>query len=378
MIVGQVDVLSTFLGLVSVERWLAGGRSRVTAATVLLLVACLVKESAFLYGLAVLGLAFVPGRSTAMRRSAIPIGLVVAGVIALHLSLPRVEKMWSQGLIYGVHGVERVALGLTWFGKAARLCLVPTALVPSHGYAEVDPSLATLGPHALVGAVTLLAAAIGMVVAWRRGAAAVLGLGVVALGSCVLISGLLVRTPTDLPERLLYGASFAVSGLLALGLRRGLPDPTRRTLAIGLIAFTMFCGGAIAQRPWVSTGALADYAVETAPLVMHHHAYRAVAASRTGAVDIACYEHGLAAWLFNQYPRPVDPARLDDYLARHPPHDWLSQPDDLFEGDPCVAVFGLLRGARDQVPAIEGHMLAGFRDRYARCFVPRGAPVRAP
>jgi hypothetical protein len=321
--------------------------------------------------MAVLVLLVVPGTPRERRVAAVPIGLVVAAVVVLQLSLPRVERDWSQGMVYGVNGLERVALGLTWLGKAARLCIAPTGLVPAHGYAEVDPSLNTLAPHALVGAVALVALGCGWVVALRRGASAVVVLGVVGLGPLVLVSSLLVRTPTDLPERLLYGASFAVSGLVAIALARGMADPARRTLAIGLLALAMFGAGAVAQRPWVSSRALFDYAVETAPMVMNHRAFRAVTASRAGQPDVAAYELGVAAYLFNQYPRPVPPERLRDYEAHHAPNDWRALPADLFGGNPCVSVFGLLSAARAKVPAIERHMLAGFTDRYPRCFVRR-------
>ncbi len=371
MIVGQVDLLSTLLGLLAVERWLAGRRARFASAALLLLVACLVKESAFVFGLAVLGLCLVKGTPRERRMGAVPVGLVVAGIVALQLALPRIERIWSQGLVYGVQGVERVALGLVWFGKAVRLCVVPTGLVPSHGYAEVAPSLPTLAPDALLGMGLLLVCLAGSAVALRRGASAVLALAILGLGPLVLVSSLVVRTPTDLPERLLYGASFAVSGLAAIGTRRGMPDGARRRWAAALLAFAMACGGAMAQRPWVSTLDLADYAVETAPLVMHHHAYRAVAASNAGSMDVASYELGLAAYLFNRYPRPVDAEHLHRYAERHAPNDWLSQPSELFEGDPCVAVSGLLRAARAQVPSVEAHMLAGFANRYPRCFVRR-------
>lgn len=370
MIVGQVDVLATLLGLLALRHATATSASRgsgITSALVLL-VACLVKESAFVYGLAIVAALALPDRSTAERKRAIAPALVVALVVAVQLALPRIARGWSNGLVFESHGLERLMVGLAWLAKGSFLCFVPMDLVPTHGYAELDPSFGTLAPYAAAGALFVLVSAVFFLRAFRRSDRTLTILSVLLLAPLLLVSGLVVRTPTDLPERLLYGPSFAVSALVAIGLARGMPDPRRRSFATGALALAMFLGGAIAQRPWVSTLSLADYAVETSPRVMHLHAYRAVESMKAGRYDVASYELGLAAWIFNRYPRPVDWTEVERYEATHAPNDWLELPEVLFEGDPCRAVVGILRGARGEAPGIEGYMLRGYLGRYPRCF----------
>lgn len=371
MIVGQVDVLASVLGMLAVLVAWSRARGAWPAAAAILLVACLVKESAFVYGVALVLAQAVPGLDRRERLRALPVLAVVVLMVALQLALPRMPRIWSQGLVYASSGPTRVALGLAWLAKGAALCVAPMDLVPSHGYAELDPSFGTLALPASGGAVVLLLGTVLLGRALLRGARDRVVLLVLLFAPLLLISGLVVKTPTDLPERLLYGPSFAVSALAAIALPLGMPDASRRRVALVALVAVLCLGGAVAQRPWVSTRALADYAVETSPEVMHHHAYRAIAAMDDGAYDVASYELGLAAWLFNRYPRPVDWSVVERYEARHPPHDWLDLPTDLFGGDPCRSVVGLLHAAHGQAPRLEPHMLAGFVRRHPSCFAPR-------
>lgn len=372
MIVGQVDVLATLLGLLALHRATSASasasRSRQITSALLLLVACLVKESAFVYGFAIVAAFALPGRPADERKRAIAPALVVALVVAAQLALPRMTRVWSNGLVFESHGLERLMVGLAWLAKGSFLCFVPMDLVPTHGYAELDPSFGTLAPYAAAGAAFLLVSAVFFLGAFRRGDRTLTILAALLVAPLLLVSGLVVRTPTDLPERLLYGPSFAVSALVAIGLARGMPEPRRRTFAIGALALAMFLGGAIAQRPWVSTLSLADYAVETSPRVMHHHAYRAVESMKAGRYDVASYELGLAAWIFNRYPHPVDWTEVERYEATHAPNDWLELPEVLFAGDTCRAVVGILRGAHGEAPALEPYMLRGYAARYPACF----------
>jgi len=366
-IVGQADVLAACLGLGACLAALRPGPSR-AAALPLALLACLAKETAIVFGAAALLLLAARGAG-GRRRLAAPAGLaaLLAGFVALQLALPRSTEHWNNSLTAAAAGSERLLLGLHLAGRAGALLVAPSGMSPVHGYAAVDLSVATLAPFAAVGLLLLAALAGGSVVALRRRDRA-LGVALLLLaGPLVFVSGVPVRMPTDLPERILYPATMAASGLLAAALLR-VPRRGARVL-LGAALATAFLGATVpAQRPWRSAAALWERAVAVEPKAVRGQFNLSVVRAGQGRVGEAAWHRLLAAWVNDSWPARVDWGPVAALERELPPWERVAAaPARLDPERPCRLVRGMLDVYARTLLAAAAPATALFAARYPEC-----------
>ncbi len=127
-LVGHADLLSTALGLACLTVFIPTADTRAgAAAAILLLLACLVKESAFVFG--VMGVVWWARTNPVTRRmnAILPMVVVLALTIGWQLSLERstITTTWNNALTYDAHGVTRLLHGLYTVGRSVSLCFMP-------------------------------------------------------------------------------------------------------------------------------------------------------------------------------------------------------------------------------------------------------------
>lgn len=373
--VGQADMLATALGLgalaiVGRPRGLAVRQAALAAAVVL--VACLVKEAAVVFGVAVvlaIALDDAPRRDRFAR--VLPTLAVLAVVVAVQLSLARSTVEWSNNIAYDMGLAERQVLALAVIGRAAAMCFVPTGLAPTHGYAAVDGSLDTLLPLAGPGLVVVATLAIALGFAIRRRARGLALALVVLLGPLVLVSNALVVVPALLPERVLYPAVAAASVLLALGIARVAGTGRAGVVVTTAVAAFLALQTVHYQRPWHDRAALFGHAVAVEPLAITARYNFANASLDAGRLDPAIYHRAIASSLVERYPARVDPRPIAALDALPAAEAWPLVPARLFPDDPCRGVHGLLGVFGRTLPSALPTAVAGFEARYPECFAPR-------
>ena len=187
-IVGQSDILAACIGLIALEVCVRARRFPGAAASVLLLAAWLVKESAIPFAAgALLLLAFRDEPAVRRLRAGAAVLAVTVGFVLFQLSLPRSTEHWNNSLTYAAQGAERLLLGAYLVGRAVTMVVVPSGFSPAHGYAAFDLSGRTLAPFALLGCAVLGAVAVAMGVAAQRRRRTVLLALIFLVGSPLLV-----------------------------------------------------------------------------------------------------------------------------------------------------------------------------------------------
>jgi hypothetical protein len=368
--VSHADLLSAALGLLvlglsTTARGLAAG----AGLGALMLIACLIKESAFVFaGAALAVLALREGPLRARLLALAPLAVATLAVIALQLSLEREnDPRYSLTLAHDARGWQRVLLGLAFYARGAAISFVPHGLAPKHSYAAWDLSAETLLPHAIPGALLLTLSLAALAWAWRRRDAGLIALLVLLIGPILVNTGLIVKVPNELPERTYYPALMAASVLIAALVRRIAPGHAERVV-LAAIVLAMFAQRYRAQRPWHDELALWRYALEVEPRSAELNMFMAHAQEQAGRADPALWHAMVTAYVATQRPRRVDwePVLALQDLAL--PERWLRAPAVLSAEQPCRFAIGMLVVLRRELPSLEQRALAGFRQRYAQCF----------
>ncbi|MEM7137992.1 MAG: hypothetical protein AAF500_15515 [Myxococcota bacterium] len=376
-LVAQADIFSFCLVLVSClvalkPPTLAKG----FLAAALLLLAALVKESATLFApLVILLFAIQRGPGRAKLSASIPVAVAAIGIVALQLALPRraTVHMWGNTLGHYVDGQERLLLGLFNIGQSLTMSVWPHRLSPSHGYAAIDPSEATLWPMALVGAVLLAVGLAGgsWAVTHRRAdwIAALSFLYAPAL----LQSHWFIRLITDLAERLLYPATLGAAMIVSSCLFQVVKHVRVRRLAFAGLVLSALLVSVPARRAWVSNEALWTHGVEVEPKAMRHQYNLSNALIARGELDGAAFHRLLAVYLVNEFPAPVDWTRVRSLETMPAAERFVALPAALYPDAPCPIVVAFLR-QNETVPTLHRHVLSRWTARYPDCFV--AAPPR--
>jgi hypothetical protein len=373
-LIGHADLVSAALGLyavgIAMRRQDARGASHVA---LLVLLACLAKESAIVFGIA--ASAVLHSKRTSTRWAALPSALVVVALVAFHLSLPRsaITTTWNNSLTYDAEGLERMLLGLHNVARGVGLSFVPVALAPNHGFAAVELRAETLWPTAVLGAPLLVLGCAALVMSWRRRNAPSTAVTMVLFGPSLLSSGLFFPVMTDLAERLLYPSAAAASVLLMLAVRRYVRTERRRPIAWAIVAILLLLPSIELRRAWRSDDTLWAYAVSVEPRSVRHQFNYANALTRAGREDEAAWHRMIAIYLVNGYPDGVRWERVAALDERPASRAWLEGPGALYD-DPCPMVFGFLRQVREPSPAFFDRALGSLQVRYPTCFTrPPGA-----
>ena len=370
-IVGQADILASCIGLIAMEVCVRARRWPGTWASALLLAAWLVKESALPFAAgAVVLLALRDETAFRRLRAGAAVLAVTVGFVMFQLSLPRSTEHWNNSLTHAAQGSQRLLLGAHLVGRAVAMVVAPSGFSPVHGYAALDLSWRTLAPFALFGCAVLAAVGVASgVAAQRRSRTALLAL-IFLVGPPLLLSGLLVRMPTDLPERLLYPSTMAASALAAMLIFRRSVVRVRAAALAGL-ALVFFTVGVFAQRPWRSEEALWEHAVRVEPKAIRGQMNLAQVRYRQGRIEEAAWHRLLAAWINDRYPNPPSWAPVTQLEQELSPLLRISEaPRRLQPEDPCRLVHGMLGVYRQTLPEFETRAVQLFRGEYPGCFVP--------
>jgi hypothetical protein len=374
--VSHADLLSAALGLCALGLCArAQGLLAGAGLGALLLLACLVKESAFVFaGAAIALLALREGPLRERARVLAPIAIVTLAVIALQLSLERVnDPRYSQTLVYDATGFSQVLLGLAFYAHGMAISFVPHRLGPRHSYAAWDLSLETLLPHALPGALLLALSLFALLWAWRARNGPLVALLVLLIGPVLTNTGWIVKVFNELPERTYYPAVMAASVLIAALVRR-IARGRAELLVLAAIVLAMLAQRYRAQRPWHDELALWRHGLAVEPKSAELNMFMAHAEAEAGRADPALWHALVTAYVASQRPRRVDWAPIEALQGVALPERWTRAPAVLSPSDPCRFALGLLGVLQRELPALERRALAGFRARYPGCFA--GARTR--
>jgi hypothetical protein len=373
--VSHADLLSAVLGLCAVGLCArAQGLAAGAGLAALLLVACLAKESAFVFaGAAIALLALREGPVRDRIRVLVPIAAVTLAVIALQVSLERVnDPRYSQTLAYDARGLPQLLLGLAFYAHGMAISFVPHRLGPKHSYAAWDLSTETLLPHALPGALLLSLSLLALLWAWRTRNGPLTALLVLLIGPVLTNTGLIVKVPNELPERTYYPAVMAASVLIAALVRRFARGRAEQ-LVLAAIVLGMLAQRYRAQRPWHDELALWRHGLAVEPKSAELNMFMAHAEAEAGRADPALWHALLTAYIASQRPRRVEWAPIEA-LERLPVRErWTRAPALLSPADPCRFALGALGALQRELPTLERRALSGFRARYPGCFAPPGA-----
>lgn len=367
-IVAMADVLAFACGATSTALALGECRPRsLLASLVMLMVACGLKESAFVFGLASLvGIAL--GSPVRKRFALAATALVVVGIVAFQLALPRaVDARYGTTLATDAHGFSRVLLGLAFIGRGIEVSFVPTGMAFRHSYAAFDLSFATLAPHVLVGFVGGCAMLAALAQALRDKVVPIAVLLLIAIGPLALNSSLLVVVPNEVPERTLYATFFGASVLVAYAVLR----IERRALAVALGAAMVLASSAqrlVHQLPYRDGESLFLHAVSVEPRSAELRVAAGDVHRARGEIDEAAWDYSVASFVAGHRPGPLDYAKVEE-LEGLPVHArFLLAPELLGESERCRYVHGFLRVYQEHLPMVMEPALQLWSGRYPTCF----------
>jgi len=367
----QSDVISVALGLFALWIALGGtGTARSVLAAALVLSSCLIKESGFVFGVAIIAAQLL--REDAGRferiRAVSAVLVVTLAIIAIQLSLDRTTgRVFSNNISFAAQGYERLLLGFSIVGRCLGLCFFPVGLAPSHGYAAVDLEASTLLPAAIPGVLlTALAVAAGVYYVLKRNVAVVVCL--IVLGLPVLLqSNLFVEVHTDLAERLLYASSAASSTLVGYLLVRHVKSPwTRRTVLVVVVA-GMLVQSWRSQRPWRDDGSLWRYAVVAEPKAYRSQRNLSEVLIVEGKIDEGAWHRMLAEYMRMRFPGAVDWSVVEGLERQQVRQRLLQAPAVLVPEDPCGFTNGFLDKMSRRVPGFMEATGPYFKSRYGNC-----------
>lgn len=242
-------------------------------AALLLLAACLSKESAIAVGaLALLTDLFLPAARRTWTQRLFPYFLY-AGVVTIYLAarvgvLGAVAASIIHPLDNPLVAMDRMTAWRTAIaaaGHCALLLIWPARLSADYAGLRVPPVSSWLDPSLLAGYLVVIAIPLLAVSAWRRGRLAAYGILFHFL-AWLPISNLFFFIGTLMAERLLYlpSAGFCLAAAALLAAARG----RLRNLATGLLAVLLLLGSArtmARNRVWHDDGSFAFATATDAP-----------------------------------------------------------------------------------------------------------------
>ncbi|MBI5480342.1 MAG: hypothetical protein HY906_15875 [Deltaproteobacteria bacterium] len=375
-IVASADLLAAVLGLAALWLVVTGTSAwRATGAAGCIAVACLVKESAVVFGVGVAVVLALDGGTRARRLALVaPAVLVTAAVVVLQLALPR-----HADAVSGVNNLAQVAgplgrllHGLYIVGRGLAMCFVPVGLAPLHHYAAVDLAPSTLLPYAIPGALFVAAGVIAFAQAVRqRDRAAVLTV-VLLFGPVLLQSSLVVPVVTELAERLLYPASMASCAILAAVVLRRV-TPRRAALALGVAGALLAAQSWRVGRAWRSDSALWTYAVKVEPRAHATQSGYGTALLHQRRITEAAWHRMVERHIERSFPKAIDWTPIEKVEALPPAERVIAGPAALSPGAPCEFIADWLRFIQPEVAAFTRWIAPKLEERY-HCRPPEGSP----
>ncbi len=375
-IVSQADVLSAILGMAAINVVLRESAFKVRdgcLTAMLLVTACLVKESAVVYGAACITASLAipsrPGNDRAYR--ILPALLVVVAICMFQVSLKRDPLLtsWHNNIGFDAHGTTRILLGLHIVGKAATMCFVPVGLAANHGYGAVDLETTTLLPFAIPGFMYLLTAGLGLLWALKNHKVDwVVGVCIL-FGPILLQSNLLITVTTDLAERLLYTSSVASSVMLAALVFRLVSNRLAYLAAIILLVLVYTGQSWKVQRPWRDSLSALRYSLSVEPLSWRTHYFYGREIMKTGNVAEGAWHIVISRYIRTQYPKQVDLSLLGKFVSIPADKRSIEAPAVLFPDDPCGFAVQVITDLQDANVWISKEFIYLYIQRYEGCGV---------
>jgi hypothetical protein len=368
-VVGQADILATLLGLLAVRVALGPNRTITPFLVGLLLVAaCLAKESAVVFSAAIAVVALVSERVPLRKRLSISCcaALVTILTILIQLSFKRAGESPLANLAFAAHGGEKILHALYIIGRAISMCFVPIGMSPFHEYAAIDLSFATLLPYAVPGALFLC---IGAGALWislkKRSIAGILAIGLL-FGPVIINSSLIVPVGTELAERLLYPASVAASAIAAFVVYRAAGSRFRRVMIV-LLILIFSAQSWSAQRPWRNQPDLYAYGVEAEPLSARLHLNHGMNFLSRGDVPAAAWQFMVRTYIMADFPNRVDPMPIIQ-LEQLPVEQRIAGGPATFDPkDPCRFVGNYIQFLEATTPHLASYMRNFMSGPYPGC-----------
>jgi hypothetical protein len=366
-IVAIADTLSTLLGLAALAVGLRARRALVPA--LLVAVACLAKESAFVFAAALALAVAVEAVPLAQRvQRIVPLALVVVADVTLQLALPRARPVTNAAnniAFAATSAWQRIGHGLYVIGRGMAMCFVPTGLAPMHNYGAVDLSAAVLLPYAIPGALVTLVGVLALVVALRRRSRAAILAVTILFGPLVIMSSLFVPVINELAERMLYPASAAAAALTVTLVLGGVRPKAAAALLVAICAAHAVELVRV-ERAWRSDITLWTYANTVEPRSR---------STQSGYGTALIYEHRFveAAWhrmieqyLDRSYPHPVDWEPVERLEASPPDVRLIEGPGLLAPDAPCPFIEEWRQALRAEVADFADHVAPVVANRW-RC-----------
>lgn len=368
-IVGQADILAAFLGMLAVYVTLE--RHRVLTPlllTLILMAACLAKESAVIFSAVIAVAALMPTRELARKRMSVSLcaALITIATILVQLSFKRGGESPLGNLAFAADGGMKVLHALYVIGRAVGMCFIPAGMSPFHDYAAVDLSLGTLLPYAIPGALFLcLGAGAFLISLKKRSIAGLIGAGLL-FGPIIINSSLIVPVGTELAERLLYPASAAACAMAACFVYRIAGSRPGRVLAVVLILLFSVQSYS-AQRPWRTQLDLYAQGVEAEPLSARVHWYYGMNVLSGGDALTAAWHFMASTYILKHFPNRVDPAPLLQ-LDQLPVGQRLADGPAMFDPeDPCRFLNNYFQVLDRKTPNLAKYMRSLLLSRYQKC-----------
>jgi hypothetical protein len=342
----------------------------------LLIMACLAKESAVVFSTIVTVVALMPPGVQLFRRLSISLGaaLVTISIVVIQLSFERIIESPIDNLIFAAHGGERILHALYVIGRGISMCFVPVGMSPFHDYAAIDLSFATLLPYAIPGAMFLC---IGVGAMWlslkKRSTIGFIGIGLL-LGPILMNSNPFVPMATELAERLLYPASVAASAMVAWFVYRAIHRCRLRQVVLVLLVLLFSIQSWSAQRPWRNELDLYAYGTETEPLSARLHRFYGISLLSSRQFHAAAWHFMVTRYIMSKFPNRVDPAPLMQ-LEQLPMEERIMEaPIRLDPEDPCRFLDRSFQFLKSKTPRLEQYMFDLLSRRYPMCAASRENP----
>lgn len=366
-IVSQADILATVFGLLAVYIAVRYEDRTIIPflVPVLLVMACLAKESAVIFSAAIAVAALLPPHVQLRKRLSISFwaALVTVLTILVQLSFKRTAENPADNIAFVAHGIQRTLHALYIVGRAVGMCFVPIGMSPFHDYAAIDLSVATLLPYAIPGVLFLCIGFGGLWIALKKRSIAGVVLIGLLLGPIVLNSSLFVRVGTELAERLLYPASVAASMMAAFLVYRVIGFRAGRVVIVVLILFFSIQSWS-AQRPWRNQLALYAYGVQAEPLSAKLRVYYGNDLLSKGDVLPAAWHFMAATYIKMNFPNPVDPIPIIQ-LEQMPIEQRIMEAPALFApDDPGRFLDNYSRFLNSRKPGLAQYMRDFFTKHY--------------
>jgi len=365
-IVAQADLLSAVLGI-GVLLVGAATTKRSLIASLLLAVGCLVKETTIFFGIALLLFELVRGSASPRYRSLVGPALVVGIAVAGHLGIDRGVALGDprNNMGIGAEGSMRVLWGLFETGRATLLSIIPWPLAPNHGYATAALDVRTLGPQAAFGLAAICSGLLATVWAIRTRNGLLLAALALFFGPIVLQSNLLVRTQTDLAERLLFVPSIPLAAGLGLLFSHRRLAPALRALLVTLVLSLYAVDSWVSLRAWRSDHSLWKRALASEPLSIRSQFNYGIELMNQGRGVEGAWHLLLAHYISLSYPEPVNWEPVEDLEAVPLPIRIVEAPGKLvYDASACELATRAHRDLETYQPLLAEELRPAWSRRY--------------